>query len=162
MKIIVSEIKQGNAPLIIEDEIIFDKKDYEQVFSLRKIEKVKVKAECANYGELINIDVHVEANLVLQCAYTLQDVDYFLKIEDTLEFSNEPLDEEIFEITGNEINLDKFILELIIANIPLRVIKKGAKLPKVKGVQVLSQDEFEAQNKDKLDPRLSALDDWEE
>ena len=99
---------------------------------------------------------------MLQCSYTLEDVDYDVDTEEILEFSEDPLDEEILEITGNTINIDDYVLGIIIGNLPLKVVKKGAKLPDIKGVKVWSEDEFEENHKNQLDPRLKALDDWED
>ena len=42
------------------------------------------------------------------------------------------------------------------------MVKQGAKLPNIKGVKVWSEDEFEENHKNQLDPRLKALDDWED
>ncbi|MCH5180382.1 MAG: DUF177 domain-containing protein [Erysipelotrichales bacterium] len=162
MKVLVSDIKKEKSPIILKEEIKYLPEQYSHVFSLNKIKKVEVEAKCSNFGDIIEIYFEIKADLVLQCSYTLEDVDYLMDVNETLEFSFEPINEEIIEIEGNEIDLDEYVLSIIIANIPLRVIKKGAKLPSVDGVRVLSQDEFEEEKKNTLDPRLAALDDWEE
>lgn len=162
MELLISDIKKSNAPLTLKEEVVFEKKDYEQVFSLKKINQVNVEAKCSNYGEIIEIEFHILANLTLLCSYSLEDVEYKMNVKETLEFSFEPLNEEIIEIKENVLNLDEHILGIIIANIPLRVIKKGAKLPSVEGVRVISEEEYEEEKQNTLDPRLSALDNWEE
>ena len=162
MKVLISDIKKEKTPLILKEEIEYALEQYSHVFSLNKIKKVDVEAKCSNYGDIIEIAFKIKANLVLQCSYTLEDVDYFMDTEEVLEFSFEPMNEEIIVLEGNEINLDEHVLSIIIGNIPLRVIKKGAKLPNVDGVRVLTEDELEEEKKNSLDPRLAALDDWEE
>ena len=162
MKVLISDIKKEEAPLILKEEIKYLPEQYSHVFSLNEIKKVEVEAKCSNYGDIIEVEFKIKADLVLQCSYTLEDVDYLMDTEETLEFSFEPINEEIIVITGNEIDLDEHVLSIIIGNIPLRVIKKGAKLPSVEGVRVLTEDELEEERKNTLDPRLSALDDWEE
>ena len=162
MKVLISDIKKENAPLILKEEIEYSLEQYSHVFSLNKIKKVDVEAKCSNYGDIIEIAFKIKANLVLQCSYTLEDVDYFMDTDEVLEFSFEPMNEEIIVLEGNEIDLDEHVLSIIIGNIPLRVIKKGAKLPNVDGVRVLTEDELEEEKKNSLDPRLAALDDWEE
>ena len=141
MKVTVLDIKNAKAPLELEETLHFPKSSYENVATLNEIKDVKVKAKCS---------------------YTLEDVDYDVDTEEVLEFSEDPLDEEILEITGNTINIDDYVLGIIIGNIPLKVVKKGAKLPNIKGVKVWSEDEFEENHKNQLDPRLKALDDWED
>lgn len=162
MELLVSNIKKANAPLIIKEEVVFNEKDYEQVFSLKKINKVMVEVKCSNYGEIIEVEFQINADLTLLCSYSLEDVEYKMNVKETLEYGFEPLNEEIIEIEGNVINLDEHILGIIIANIPLRVIKKGAKLPSIDGVRVISEEEYEEEKKNTLDPRLAALDNWEE
>ena len=162
MKVTVLDIKNAKAPLELAETLHFPKSSYENVATLNEIKDVKVKAKCSNYGDIIEIKLEIHAPLVLQCSYTLEDVDYDVDTEEVLEFSEDPLDEEILEITGNTINIDDYVLGIIIGNIPLKVVKKGAKLPNIKGVKVWSEDEFEENHKNQLDPRLKALDDWED
>lgn len=162
MKVTVLDIKYAKAPLELEEVISFPKSSYEHVATLNEIKDVKVKAICSNYGDIIEIKLQIQAPLILQCSYTLEDVDYDINTEEILEFSEDPLDEEILEITGNTINIDDYVLGIIIGNIPLKVVKKGAKLPNIQGVKVWSEDEFEENHKNQLDPRLKALDDWDD
>lgn len=162
MKLLISDIKRQKGTETYNFSIDFAKEKYAHVFSLNKINKVDVEANVSDFGELIQIELHVITKLILQCSYTLEDVDYPLDFHETLEFSENPMGEDILELPNYEIDLDEYVLSLIVAHVPLRVIKKGAKLPVVKGVKVISQDEFEEENKNKLDSRLSALDNWEE
>ncbi|MCI6357282.1 MAG: DUF177 domain-containing protein [Erysipelotrichaceae bacterium] len=162
MKLLISDIKRQKRTETYNFSIDFAKEKYAHVFSLNKINKVDVEANVSDFGELIQIELHVTTKLILQCSYTLEDVDYPLDFHETLEFSENPMGEDILELPNYEIDLDEYVLSLIVAHVPLRVIKKGAKLPIVKGVKVISQDEFEEENKNKLDSRLSALDNWEE
>lgn len=161
MKVNISELKSKNF-LELEETIEYIPENYSHVFSLRHVGETKVQAECTNLGEIIEVKLHIVTKLVLACSYTLEDVDYPIDITESLEFSESPINEEILPLNGNEICLDEYVLSLIVAHIPIRVIKKGAKLPQVKGVEVKSQEEFEEQQKNKLDPRLAALDNWEE
>lgn len=162
MKVVISDLKRYEGALELKDTLYFDKETYKQVFSLNEIKKVNVIAKCSNYGNIIEIELSIKADLILQCSYSLEDVDYKLNFKETLDFSYDDIDDEIFEIQGNEIELDEYVLSLIIAHIPLRVKKSGAETISVKGVKVISEDDFNEQEKEKLDPRLAALDAWEE
>ncbi len=162
MKVIISDLKRASAPIIMKDEINYSPQEYAQVFSLNKIKKVNVEAKCSNFGEIIEIHLKIDAQLVLKCSYSLEDVNYRMKTEEILNFSFSPINDEIVQIDGNEINLDDSVLAIIIANIPLRIKKKGAKPVEVEGVRVLSEDEYEKEKNNTPDARFSALDDWKE
>ena len=109
MKVTVLDIKNAKAPLELEETLHFPKSSYENVATLNEIKDVRVKAKCSNYGDIIEIKLEIHAPLVLQCSYTLEDVDYDVDTEEALEFSEDPLDEEILEITGNTINIDDYV-----------------------------------------------------
>lgn len=138
--------------------INFAHSEYEHVFSLRHIGKVDVKIKAKEYKEIAEVELEIKADLILASSYTLADVNYKLEASETLEFSATLESDDIIPLTNNEIDLDEHILGIIIAHIPLRVINKGEKIPQVKGVRVLKQEEFEKEEAQKLDPRLSALD----
>lgn len=161
MKILVSQLDKINKT-VFEDDIVFKKEDYEQVSILRSIENCHVCAKVKNYVSIIEIELHIVANMTLVCSYTLQDVPYTMDTSDVFEFSNTIEDEEIFAFDGNEIDLDELILGVIIGELPLRIRKEGAELPSVDGVRIMSEDEVEEERKNTLDPRLKALDDFEE
>ena len=114
MKVLVSDIKKEKSPIILKEEIKYLPEQYSHVFSLNKIKKVEVEAKCSNFGDIVEIYFEIKADLVLQCSYTLEDVDYLMDVEETLEFSFEPINEEIIEIEGNEIDLDEYVLSIII------------------------------------------------
>lgn len=142
--------------------ISFSKEEYAQVSMLRDIKSCHVDCKVNDYGTIIEVDLSLHADLVLECSYSLEDVDYPMEHQEVLEFSDEIEDEDIIPFNGNSIELDNYILEIIIAKLPLRIKKQNAKTIEVKGVRVMSEDELEEERNSTLDPRLKALDDWEE
>ena len=106
------------------------------------------------------MEASVEAKVIGVCAYTLEDVELKLKFKDSLEFSNEVSDDEdIFFEEKPIFSLDPYILGLIVAETPIKIVKKGAKLPQAgDGYRVLSEDEYQLEKRNKSDSRWDKLD----
>lgn len=69
---------------------------------------------------------------------------------------------DIFYEPGNNIDLDPYIFGLILASVPIRVIKKGAKLPKDRyGVRFLSEDDLEKERQKEKESPFDVLKDLE-
>ena len=89
------------------------------------------------------------------CAYTLEEIPYQYNIKESVELAGNEDDE--FEIINETIDIDEILITLIVSNIPMKVVKKGAKLPSNgDGYQVMSEEE--ANSKKKASP-FDALDD---
>ena len=151
-----------NNILELEEYIDFSNADIDKSH-IREIKKCHVKMTAHEYDDLIVADFKVEADIIGVCAYSLEDVPLHLKFHDSLEFSNEISDDEDIYYEEKPIfSLDPYILGLIIAETPLKIIKKGAKLPSSgEGYRVLSEEEYEKEQKSKTDSRWSKLDDIE-
>ena len=151
-----------NHALDLEDEIDFSNAELDQNH-LRKINNVHVKVSAHEYEDLITADIQVECDIIGVCSYSLEDVPLHLKFKDSLEFSNEVADDDdIFFEPKPIFDLDPYILGLIIAETPTKIVKKGAKLPDSgEGYRVLSEDEYLEEKKKKTYSRWSKLDDIE-
>ena len=158
----ISRFNFQNNVLELEDDIDFSSAELDQNH-IRKIENTHVKVLAHEYDDLITMEVKVECDITGVCSYTLEDVPLHLKFTDSLEFSNEiEDDDDIFFEAKPIFELDPYILGLIIASTPTKIVKKGAKLPKSgKGYRVLSEEEYESEKKSKTDSRWSKLDDIE-
>lgn len=151
-----------NGVLDLEEDIDFSNAELDQNH-IRKILNCHVKVSAHEYDDLLVADIRVECDIIGVCSYTLEDVSLHLKFKDSLEFSNEVNDDEdIFFEPKPIFDLDPYILGLIIAETPTRIIKKGAKLPSSgTDYRVLSEDEYLEEKKKKVDSRWSKLDDIE-
>lgn len=149
-----------NNVLELEDDIDFSHAELDQSH-IRKITFCHVKIKAHEYEDLITIDADIEADVVGVCAYTLEDVPLHLKFKDSLEFSNEVSDDEdIFYEEEPIFSLDPYILGLIISEVPIKIVKEGAKLPSSgDGYRVLSEEDYLEEKKKKKDSRWSKLDD---
>lgn len=148
-----------NAPTKFVEDIDFSNHEFDPLF-LRGIKECHAEAEATEYEELLRVEVHVKTKVIAVCAYTLDDVELELDINEELSFSDQKDDEYSYYEDGAIIDLDEYILSLIISYIPPKVIKKGAKPPKGgDGYRVLSEDDLAKERANKVDPRWSALDD---
>ena len=103
----------------------------------------------------------VSGIMKVKCAITNEEIDYKFSDEEEVSFtfdSNEEDDEIIFA-KGNIVDLAPIVWQLIVVNIPLKVVKEGAKLENREGKNWKIGDfETKKEEKDKpIDPRLESL-----
>ena len=151
-----------NNHLEIEDDIDFSSAVLDPNH-IRKIENAHVKLKADEYEDIIVANFEIQADIIGVCSYTLEDVPLHLKFKDSLEFSNEINDDDDIIYEDKPIfSLDEYILQLIIGEVPLKLVKKGAKLPNSgQDYRVISEEEYEKEKSSKTDPRWSKLDDVE-
>lgn len=129
---------------------------------IRKIGLAKVKVTGKDYDELLVLNISIDADVIGVCAYSLEDVPLRVRINETLSFSYEDEDEDVFHIDEAIFDLNPYILSLIISEVPLKIVKKGAKLPSSgEGYRVLNEDQYNSETKNKKDSRWDKLDDIE-
>lgn len=150
----------------LDDVETYSQEEIQDIYSLLDMENVHVQAELTLEGDIAHIDFHIQTKLYLECAYTLEKVDYPLDFHEELDFSFSDLyeeDENIIFVKGDVIDLHPFILGLIVTEIPMKVVKKGASLPKGgKGYEVITEEEYYKKKEENTDPRFSALDNWDD
>ena len=112
----------------INEDIVFNNIDYKKM-NITKINDIHATG-CAkvNYEDNIELELDVSGSLVMPCAITLEDVIVPINVH---------ISEEILENTLNNdffLDLLDILWENIILEIPIRVVKEGAKLESQKGV----------------------------
>lgn len=117
---------------------------------IRRITRCNVVAKVQKYDEMVIIDLCVDFNAVVPCSYTLEDVDYHGKGEENLIFKDEIDEDSLLIPANNVIDLKPFIISLVVASVPLKVVGKNATLPKNgDGYRVLTEDEYFAEKHSK-------------
>ncbi len=145
----------------LEDEIDFSNEKFDPNF-LRHIGLAKVKICGQDYDDFLVLNIKIDVDVIGVCSYSLEDVPLKIKVDTSLTFTFDEEDEETIHIDNPIFEIDPYILDLIVAEIPIKVVKKGAKLPESgKGYRVLSEDEYNKEQEQKTDSRWSALDDIE-
>ena len=149
-----------NNHLEVEDDVDFSFANLD-LNHIRKIEHTHVKVVGDEYEDIICLKLDINTDVTGVCSYTLEDVPLHLHFKDSLEFSNEiDDDDDIIYVDKPIFDIDEYILQLIIGEVPLKLVKKGAKLPE-SGTEyrVLSEDEYLKEKEKKKDDRWSKLDD---
>ena len=126
-------------------------------YHVRSIKSCHMDLSVFNYDELLVLSFKIKGEVMTTCAYTLEEIPYQYSVKETVELAGNEDDE--FEIINETIDIDEILITLIISNVPMKVVKKGAKLPSNgDGYQVMSEDE--ANERKKASP-FDALDDLE-
>ena len=157
MKINRALLKNG-IPQPFEETIDFSSVSFGQNH-IRSIPSCVVKAIATDYESILRITVEINALVIGVCSYTLEDVELKLKINDELNFTDDEEDDENYYEKDNIIDLDNYILGILLANIPVRIIKKGAKPPKDgDNYRIISEDEYNKEKENQKDHRWDILD----
>lgn len=114
--------------LDIDEDVVFNNIDYQKM-NINKINSMHVSGLAkVNYEDNIELELEVSGSLVMPCAITLEDVIVPINVH---------ISEEILENTLNNdffLDLLDILWENIVLEIPIRVVKEGAKLESQKGV----------------------------
>ena len=145
----------------IEDDIDFSNVTFDPTH-IRGIRNTHVTVTGNDYDDYLVLNIKIKADVIGVCSYTLEDIPLKVDISTSLSFSFLEEDEDVIHIDSPIFELDQYILDLIVAEVPLTLVKKGAKLPSSgDGYRVLSEDEYNKEQENKKDSRWSALDDIE-
>ncbi|MDY0177668.1 MAG: hypothetical protein GX807_02615 [Erysipelotrichia bacterium] len=138
--------------------IIFDSKLFAKRIDLKRIDECEVNITYENFEDILRVRVKVVANLTLICSYSLEDVAFRLSVKDELSFTDrkELVNENIFYEPHQIIDLNPYIFGLILASIPIKIVKEGMELPRDgNGYRVLSEDKLQ---KERLSHKDSPFD----
>ena len=112
----------------INEDIVFNNIDYKKM-NITKINDTHATGYAkVNSEDNIELELDVNGSLVMPCAITLEDVIVPINVH---------ISEEILENTLNNdffLDLLDILWENIVLEIPIRVVKEGAKLESQKGV----------------------------
>ena len=155
--------KNAKPSFNFEEEISFEEalvKKLNGVYALSKV-KVSGKLKYIDSIEQCMIEYQVSGVMKMKCAITNEDVDYKFNDQDTVSFTfdSKEEDDEILYAKGNVIDLIPCVWQLLVVNVPLKVVKAGAKLEKKAGKN-WKIGEFEEENVEEekqIDPRLESL-----
>ena len=142
----------------IEEEIDFSSFSFDPTH-IRSIPSCLVKATVTDYESILRVELDINATVIGVCSYSLEDVELKLNIKDEINFTDDENDEDSYYEKDNIIDLDEYVLGILLANVPVRIVKKGAKLPKNgQGYRVMSEEEYEKEKSETIDPRWEKLD----
>lgn len=148
-----------------DEEIRFNSEEIKKFNHLRGLDDVSVSGtiKYESTSDLATADIHVSGKMTLGCAITNEDVDYPFTTEgsETFAFHKIDRDSDIIEAKGDVIELMPSVFQLILMEIPLRVVKPGLKeYPKGDGWEVISEKDLIERKKKAVDPRMAKLADF--
>ena len=118
-----------------------------------------VKVNATDYESVLRVEFEIKATVIGVCSYSLEDVELHYDLKDEISISDDPEDVDCYYEKNVLIDLDPYILGILLANVPIRIIKDGAELPKSgDGYTVMSEDEYEEEKKNSVDHRWDKLD----
>lgn len=161
MKIPIQKILQSDV-LTVEGSV--DLSELETLNNdIREIGEVSVKCEASVRDNFIHCQLNISGVMILPCARSLVDVPYPFEIEVVELYSDDPYlneeeDIEINPIEGEVLDLEPFIKENVLLEIPFRVFADKEELEKNalsagEGWSVISEEEKTKE----IDPRFAKL-----
>jgi uncharacterized protein len=164
MKWSINQLQKHSQRVLPFDEVVNLDSVKKRNPDIRSIDPVQVSGSCTiDHGKL-TCRFSLDGKMVLPCSRTWVDIDYPFHIEATEQYSWDEtvieMEEEIHPAEGDYVDLYPALEELILLEVPLQIISENAKdLKKVdgKGWSFTTTEEYAAEQKAKVDPRLAGL-----
>ena len=141
-------------PVSIDSYVVQD-----NVF-LRRLENVT--GEIVFYYDAtdeLRINYQVQGGMVCPCAISLEDVYVPFELSDDDKVVNKP-EEEGFLLDCDR-TIEDIILYIVMPEVPIKVVKKEKiEYSRGDGWSFVSEEDYEASRKDKIDPRLQKLKEY--
>lgn len=155
--------KNAKPSFLFNEEISFEEELIKKLSGVQKLSKIKVNGKLKYIDSIAQciIEYEVSGTMKMKCAITNEDVDYNFKDEDTINFTfnSKEEDDEIIFAKGNIVDLIPYVWQLIVVNVPLKVVKEGAKLVKKSGKNwnIGEIEEKNDEEENEIDPRFESL-----
>ena len=106
--------------------------------------------------------IRIEGHLILPCSRTLVDVNFPIDVETTETFllnsHDYEADEEVYQVTGDVLDLEPIIREILLLEVPIQVFCDDSAGQEGAPQSGKDWEVIEKQEKtEKLDPRLAGL-----
>ena len=147
--------------LIIDEKISFPPESLERIERLRELRDVHIegKGYFDPTAQRFYTDLQITGEMVVPCAITLEDIHLPLNFHasETFSFERVEEDETVIEVAGDVLDLYPTIFQLILMEVPWKVVKEGLRdYPKGEGWEVVREEDYEKRDKG-IDPRLAKL-----
>lgn len=157
-------INQKDCDIIFHEAVTFDPESFATNY-LRDLHEVEVSGN-GHYDPALQrfeVDLEISGEMVVPCAVTLEDVVVPFEIASHEVFSFLPSkDEDVHFVKKEILELYPVIFQLILVEIPLKVVKDGNfTYPKGEGWEVIREEDYIRRSKDEIDPRLAKLKEFQ-
>lgn len=148
-------LKQPNKSFVINETVLLPKDMYRYVDTLLEIDRVHIvgKGYYDDRNDRVFFDLKIDTDLVLECSVSLEPVQHPVDVEHQIIFgySDDELT-DIYHIKKEKIDLLPIIVQLILMEVPIRVVKEDVEAQKIgNGWQVISE------KTETIDPRFAKL-----
>lgn len=141
-----------------EDDVDFSSTKFDPTH-IKSIPNCHVVITATDFETILHIDLKIEATVIGVCSYSLEDVELKLNINDSIDITDDEEDVDNYFEKDVIIDLDPYILGILLANIPVKIVKKGAKLPQNgSGYRVINEEDYLKEKEKETDPRWAKLD----
>lgn len=157
-----TEILQAlNATITFDDSITFEPSAFSRMSQLKGLQDVTVSGNIhyEGHSDRVYADLDISGVMIVPCSITNEDVEYdfHTKSLETFAFDKSE-DEDVHEAKGDVVELLPVIFQLILLEVPLKVVKEGiTSYPKGDGWEVVKEEDYVKAEGKKLDPRLAKL-----
>lgn len=151
--------------LVFDEDITFDSDISKSFPRIRKINEINVKGDGTYDPSTQQLFIHfiLEGSVIVGCDVTSEDVIIPIDTEadETFSFDKNDHSVDIIHSQGEFIELLPTIFQLIVMEIPIKVVKEGIiDYPKGDGWEVISEKTYQQEKVKHVDPRLSILKDY--
>lgn len=151
--------------ITFDDTITFKEAAFERIDRIRGLRDVNVSGALRyeSFDERVDVNLHIEGVMIVPCSITLEDVEvpFSTDSDEVFTFLKNKKNEDMHECKGDVIELLPVIFQLILMEVPLKVVKPGLKeYPKGNGWEVVKEERYHKEKRDEIDPRLAKLKDF--
>lgn len=153
-------IHMADAPMRFSEKLKFDASAFEGFDRINGLKDVTVNGTgyFENLNQRFHVDLRIEGIMIVPCAVSLEDVDVPFEVESEEVFSFDPCDDEdVHEVKKEILDLNPLVFQLILSQVPLKVVKEGIVYPKGNGWEVIREEDYLRSRSQKTDPRLAKL-----
>ena len=141
-------------------EVNIDRKDITDNIFLRAIKDVE--GDLTFYydaSDKLRINYALSGCMICPCAVTLEDVEVKFDINEDEEVSNNTEEEGFYLPEDSEI--DDVVMQIVMPEVPIKVVKnEKIEYSRGDGWSFVSEDDFESNRKEQIDPRLQKLKEY--
>ena len=150
-----------NKEIIDFDELLtFDANAFNGFSRLNDVKDIEVSGSLTydDEMEIVNANIHVEGIMICPCAISNEDVEVILDTDEKLRFSFKKVDDQdIIQVNKDTLDLYPIVLQIILAEVPIKVVKENVTYPKGQNWEVMSEAEYQEKKGREIDPRLAKL-----
>lgn len=162
MKWSKAELLQApNVTIDFDDNLSFEPAVFAKMHQIRGLQDVTVSGNIHydTESERVFADLEISGVMIVPCSISLDDVEYEFHTKSLEVFSfDKTNDEDVHEVKGDVVELLPVIFQLILMEVPLKVVKEGLKqYPKGDGWEVVKEEDYVKSKQNDIDPRLAKL-----